>query len=54
MDPEWSFGGLGDIWYQISHQNQRGILKLHAIFQLPSMIRSSSNKRSYLEDVDSS
>ena len=56
MVPDWIFGGLGHLWYQILHRESKlyVILELYANFQLPSVIRSESRIWSYLEDVDGS
>ena len=56
MIPNWSFGGLGHIWYQFLHHKSTlyVILELYADFQLPSVIKSASRIRSYLEDIDGS
>ena len=56
MVPDWSFGGLGHLWYQILHHKSTlyVILELYTDFQLHSMIRSVSRTPSYLEEVDAS
>ena len=54
MVPDWSFGGLDYLWYNILHHKSPMyvILKLYADFQLSSVIRNASIIWSYLEDVD--
>ena len=39
MVPDWSFGGLDYLWYQILHHESilYVILELYANFQLPSL-----------------
>ena len=56
MVPDWSFGELGHLWYQILHNESTlcVILELYANLQHPSMIRSASRAWSYLEDIDGS
>ena len=56
MVPDWSFGGLNHLWYQILHQEStlNVILELYADFQFPSTIKTALRIWSYLEDVDGS
>ena len=55
MVPEWSFQGLGHLWYQMLDPKSTlyVICDLHANFQLPSVIKKAS-MWSYLEKVDGS
>ena len=56
MVPDWSFGGLDHLWYQMLHHESTlsVILQFYADFQLHNMIKSASRIWSYLEDVDGS
>ena len=56
MVPDWSFGGLGHLWYQMLHNKSTFyvIFEFYTNFQLPRMIKSASKTHSYMEDVDGS
>ena len=56
MVPDWIFGGMDYILYQILHHELAlfVILEFNADFQLPGMAIIASRRQSYLEDFDGS
>ena len=54
--PDWSFRGLGHLWYQIfCHASTLYvILEFYANFQLPGMIKSALRIQLHVEEVGGS
>ena len=56
MAPDWSFGGLSHLWYQIwHHESTKFVIPvLYSNFHLHNVIICASTTLLYLEDIDGS